>query len=59
MLYINHKYHFDVPESLDFEEVKFIQKKVIHARTKTRRPPAYILSKQALNGNYRLTFPGA
>jgi predicted transcriptional regulator of viral defense system len=28
MLYFNPKYHFDVPESLDFEEVKLIQKEV-------------------------------
>jgi hypothetical protein len=28
MLYFNPKYHFDVPESLDFEKVKFIQKEI-------------------------------
>ena len=28
MLYFNPKYHFDVPESIDFKKVKFIQKEV-------------------------------
>jgi hypothetical protein len=28
MLYFNPKYHFDVPENVDFEKVKFIQKQV-------------------------------
>ncbi|HBG75111.1 MAG: hypothetical protein A2X25_14490 [Chloroflexi bacterium GWB2_49_20] len=28
MLYFNPKYHFDVPESIDFKNVKFIQKEV-------------------------------
>ncbi len=28
MLYFNHKYHFDIPESIDFEKVKLIQKEV-------------------------------
>jgi hypothetical protein len=28
MLYFNPKYHFDVPDSIDFDKVRFIQKEV-------------------------------
>jgi predicted transcriptional regulator of viral defense system len=28
MLYFNPKYHFDVPESIDFEKVKFLQREI-------------------------------
>jgi len=28
MLYFNPKYHFDVPESIDFDKVRLIQKEV-------------------------------
>jgi len=28
LLYFNPKYHFDIPENIDFEKVKFIQKQI-------------------------------